>query len=95
MIVWGAILCIFFNAASTIVMVFDRFALYLVIFNVIHFLHYVFRAPRNVGRQFLLIAIMVVLFRTIGEIGLKNEWKHLVPYSFFEFGKIYDLDFGY
>lgn len=94
-IVWGAILCIFFNAASTIVMVFDRFALYLVIFNVIHFLHYVFRAPRNVGRQFLLIAIMVVLFRTIGEIGLKNEWKHLVPYSFFEFGKIYDLDFGY
>ena len=95
-IIWGAIMGVFFNFASIIVIVFDRLALYTAVFNVIMFVHFWSKSPRYEQNKLLKIIIAIVLIRMSLEMGLKNEWKHLVPYSFYDFSNpnIY-LDFGY
>lgn len=94
-IVWGAIFGLFFNAASIIVIAFDRLALYTSIFNVLFFVHYFVKLPRSEQSKLINIVVFVVICRMSLEMGLKNEWKHLVPYSFYDFSSPGYQDFGY
>lgn len=95
-IVWGVILGLIFGIMSIFVQVFNRFFVYFGIFYVLLILHFVKNAPKFYRNSILIVLSTVTILRCVIVLTYRNEWKHLVPYAFFDFSKgVQYIDFGY
>lgn len=96
LILWGTVLSLIFNMAAIPIQVFNRFTVYFGIFQfllLIHCLKYVHNSRRIIILSFFMF---LSLAKTAIVIEYRNEWSHMVPYSFFDFSVGPQIkDFGY
>lgn len=94
MLIWCGLTCIFFHLCALQILIFERFGLYFSIFVVLLFVKALYASRSKSTIKILLI--LVLLIRTFIVLEYRNEWLHLVPYSFYDFGDYYhQTDFGY
>ena len=97
MLWWLSILNICFSMLSIVFIILYRYAQYFYPLQIMLLIILLLKIPQQKSRTFYISAIITLFFiRFITILTLKNEWFHLYPYSFFEFGKIYyNTNFGY
>ena len=95
-IVWGIVLSLIFNLAAIPIQVFGRFSVYFGIFQILYLAHCLKYMPRSTKHAILSFFVIISLARTGVILEYRNEWSHLVPYSFIDFSLgIQYKDFGY
>lgn len=97
MLWWLSILNICFSLLSIAFIILYRYTQYFYPLQIILLIILLLKIPFQKSRTFYISIIITFFFiRFITVLILKNEWFHLYPYSFFEFGKVYyDTNFGY
>lgn len=95
-LVWMVVIGGFFLVISPGFLIFTRFGVYFNIFLVVYFLFYLRQIPRRHYVQLKVLLIIVMLARSAIVLEYRNEWAHLVPYSFYDFSKKYhETELGY
>lgn len=93
---WISIIGILLSFGAIKIQVFARFALYFTPFIILTFIHYLYQLPTPNRNRLLFICILIFLLRTAIILEYRNEWNHLIPYNFYDFGAIYhEYEFGY
>jgi hypothetical protein len=94
---WMGFLDVFFNIMAIQFPVMTRFSIYFYPFTIILFLFYMNSITNKRTRnRFLYFFVLFMFLRIVFILSLKNEWFHLYPYSFFDFGKDYhETSLGY
>ena len=96
LLIWGCLLGLFFNCAAIKIQVFSRFSIYFGIFFILFLLHVLSRVPKSVRNNCIVFFVILLLLRTFVVNEYRNDWSHLIPYSFFDFSEGIQLkDFGY
>lgn len=85
--IWSFFLYFCITISSFYIRGFDRFSLYFKPFVVVSLLYLFSRIPIGKRLNFVLATFFLVKFLTV--IVLRNEWWHLVPYSFYDFFATY------
>ena len=84
-VLWSCTLCILFSFSSIFVTVAYRFTCYFSIFFILLLLHYLEAAPHRMRNAVLTLLVILGVAKLGIELQYRNEWKHLVPYSFYDF----------
>lgn len=94
--VWTVLTALFFALGSLQLPILGRFDIYFGMIFIIYFIRYFENVPKHVNTSIAVILFMVLLLRMSIVLEYKNEWYHLVPYSFYDFADTYhNTDFGY
>lgn len=96
LLIWSCLLGLFFNCAAIKIQVFTRFSNYFGIFFILFLLHVLSKVPKAVRNNWIVFFVLLLLLRTFVVNEYRNDWSHLIPYSFFDFSEGVQLkDFGY
>lgn len=95
-VLWSCALCILFSFSALFVTIAYRFTCFFGVFFILLLFHYLEAAPRPTRNAVLTLLVIVGMAKLGVELGLRNEWKHLVPYSFYDFSRgIQNENFNY
>lgn len=93
---WISMIGILFSFEAVKVQVISRFAMYFVPFIILTFIYYLYQLPFAYRKRLLLLCVFILLLRTAIVLEYRNEWSHLIPYGFYDFGAIFhEYEFGY
>lgn len=61
-----------------------------------NFLSKAHQIHKRVGNRILYLLLALLFFKIVLQLELKNEWNHMIPYSFYDFSATtHEMDFGY
>lgn len=94
--VWGTILNVILSILTIKMLILSRFTIYFSIFQIIYLVNCLYKIPPRLRQNILLLLIIIGLLKTFIILEYRNEWYHLIPYSFFEYwGDPKIIDTGY
>lgn len=92
-----ALSALIINIVAIPCLILARFSMYFAQYAVILFVNSLYRAESGSRAKTLKWAVIIVLMaRTVIVLTFRNEWSHLIPYSFFDFSlEHHQTQFGY
>lgn len=94
--VWFLVLSVFCSLFSMSIPIFTRFQLYFKPYIALFYIYYLDRTRYKVRSHINFVVVSLLLIQFLVVLIFRNEWSHMVPYSFFDFSVANpETNFGY